>query len=69
MKPVFALFTTFPATGFVHVETFPTAFDRALVMIQLASEPVTLRTVDYPGHVPHRPASRAASAMTDLGQS
>ena len=27
--PVFALFITY-ASGYVHVETFPTAFDRAL---------------------------------------
>ena len=44
---VFALYITFPATGYVRVETFPTAFDRALAVLRLASEPVRLRLADY----------------------
>lgn len=44
---VFALFVTDIASGFVHVETFATAFDRALAMIRLQLEPVTLSTKDY----------------------
>ena len=44
---IFALYITFPATGYVHVETFPTAFDRALDVLTLAVAPVILRLVDY----------------------
>ena len=43
---VFALFITY-AAGYVHVETFPTAFDRALDVLTLAVAPVILRLVDY----------------------
>ena len=45
--PVFCLFITH-ATGYVQVETFPTGFDRALAVIRLAEQPVTLRIADYP---------------------
>ena len=44
--PVFALFVMY-ASGYLHVETFPTAFDRALHVLTLAAAPVTLRLVDY----------------------
>lgn len=44
--PVFALFITY-ASGYVHVETFQTRFDRALAVLRLASEPVRLRLADY----------------------
>ncbi len=44
---VFAIFVTYP-TGYVHVETFPTGFDRALAVIRLARQPVLLRIADYP---------------------
>lgn len=43
---IFAMYVTY-ASGYVHVETFPTQFDRALEVIRLASEPVTLRIADY----------------------
>jgi hypothetical protein len=36
------------ATGHVSVRTYPTAFDRALEVIALSSQPVVLRTRDYP---------------------
>lgn len=44
---VFALYITCPVTGYVSVETFPTAFDRALEVIRLASQPVLLRIAEY----------------------
>ena len=44
---IFALYITFPASGYLHVETFPTAFDRALHVLTLAAAPVTLRLVNY----------------------
>lgn len=44
--PIFALFITF-RTGYVQVVTYPTAFDRALAMIQYADQPVVLRMQDY----------------------
>lgn len=44
--PVFALFIT-SRSGYVSVQTYPTAFDRALDMIRLASQPVVLRMKDY----------------------
>jgi len=31
------------ASGYVHVRSFPTEFERALHMILLAAQPVTLR--------------------------
>lgn len=43
---MFLLFITYPATGYVHVVTCPTRFDRALEMICLARQPVTLRIAD-----------------------
>ena len=43
---VFCLFVTF-RDGYVHVETFATAFDRALAVIQRAGDPVVLRIQDY----------------------
>ena len=43
---VFALFVTH-GSGYVHVETFPTPFDRALAVLTLARQPVTLRIADY----------------------
>lgn len=36
------LYVTY-ASGYVQVLTFPTVFERALHMIQLAASPVTLR--------------------------
>jgi hypothetical protein len=36
------LYVTYP-TGYVHVLSFPTEFERALHMILLAAQPVTLR--------------------------
>lgn len=44
--PIFCLFITYP-TGFVHVLTFPTAFDRALHAIMLSAQPVTMRVQDF----------------------
>ena len=44
--PVFALFVEH-ASGYTQVLTFPTAYERALWMIGLASQPVRLRTADY----------------------
>ena len=44
--PIFCLFITY-ASGYVHVETFPTAFDRALAVLRLVTAPVTLRIADY----------------------
>jgi hypothetical protein len=45
--PVFCLEVTYLHTGHTSVHTFPTAFDRALVMIALAAQPVRLRMLDY----------------------
>jgi hypothetical protein len=44
--PVYALFVTH-RSGYVRVLTFPTLFDRALHMVLLSAQPVTLRMVDY----------------------
>jgi len=43
---MFLLFITHP-TGYVQVVTFATRFERAIDMIALRLEPVTLRTADY----------------------
>ena len=43
---IYALFISY-STGYVKVETFPTEFDRALAVIRLAPQPVTLRLADY----------------------
>lgn len=43
---LFALYVTY-ASGYVHVETFPTRFDRALAVIRYGAAPVTLRIADY----------------------
>lgn len=43
---VWALFVTH-RTGYVQVLTFPTAFDRAMHVLELASAPVVLRIQDY----------------------
>jgi hypothetical protein len=43
---VFALFVRY-ASGYVSVLTFASAFDRAIEMLTLAREPVTLRVQDY----------------------
>jgi hypothetical protein len=45
---VFCLFVEYPATGYVHVETFDSAFLRALMMITLSPQPVVMSTRDYP---------------------
>lgn len=45
--PVFALFIENPATGYITVETYPTAFARALVMITLSAQPLVLSMRDY----------------------
>jgi hypothetical protein len=45
---IFALLITHAATGYVQVQTFDSAFDRALVMIALSAQPVTMRVRDYP---------------------
>lgn len=45
--PIFALFISYPATGFTKVETYATQFDRAIRVIGLSSQPLTLKTVDY----------------------
>jgi hypothetical protein len=45
---IFCLFVEYPATGYVHVETFDSAFERALKMITLSAQPVVLSTRDYP---------------------
>lgn len=45
---VFCLFIEDPATRYVKVETYPTAFARALWMITLAPLPLVLTTRDYP---------------------
>ena len=47
MMPIFCLYITFPKTGYVRVETFSTAFDRALFMVGLSAQPVTLRIQNY----------------------
>jgi hypothetical protein len=44
--PVFCLFVTFPS-GYLSVRTFATAFERALEVILLSSQPLILRTQDY----------------------
>jgi hypothetical protein len=44
---MFLLTVTSAATGHVSVLSFPTAFDRGLVMIALAAQPVTLRCTEY----------------------
>lgn len=48
---IFALFVTY-RDGYVSVLTFPTAFARALEVILLSAQPVTLRIQDFvPAHV------------------
>lgn len=42
----FFLYITFP-TGVVQLLTFPSAFDRALVLITLSGQPVTLTCAEY----------------------
>jgi hypothetical protein len=44
---VFALFIENPATGYVSVKTFDSAFARGLAVIALSAQPVTLRVQDY----------------------
>ena len=44
---MYLLYITNPETGVVQVRSFPTAFDRALTMIGLASSPLVLRTAEY----------------------
>jgi len=44
--PIFCLFVTY-ASGHVSVLTFDSQFDRALQMVMLSAQPVTLRCVDY----------------------
>jgi hypothetical protein len=43
---MFLLTVTYPA-GRVSVLSFPSAFDRGLMMITLAAQPVTLRCTEY----------------------
>jgi hypothetical protein len=43
---MFLLYVTH-SSGLVQLLTFPTAFDRALVQITLAAQPVTLRCTEY----------------------
>lgn len=43
---MFLLYVTH-RTGVVQLLTFPTAFDRALVAITLAAQPVILRCTEY----------------------
>lgn len=47
MPHTFLLFINDPATGYVQTLSFPTAFDRALLMITLSAQPLVLRTADY----------------------
>lgn len=44
---MFLLTVTYPQSGHVSVLSFPTAFDRALVLITLAAQPVILRCTEY----------------------
>jgi hypothetical protein len=44
---MFLLYVTSQITGVVQLLTFPTSFDRALVMITLSAQPVTLSFLDY----------------------
>lgn len=43
---MYVLYVTHP-TGVVQLLTFPTSFDRGLMMITLAAQPVTLRCTEY----------------------
>ena len=45
--PIYCLFVTYES-GHVTVLTFDNQFERGLHMVMLASQPVTLRCVDYP---------------------
>jgi hypothetical protein len=45
---IFALFIEDPATHWVTVQTYPSAFLRGLMMITLRAQPVVLSTRDYP---------------------
>jgi hypothetical protein len=45
---IYALFIEDPATHWVTVQTYPSAFRRALMMITLAAQPVVLSIRDYP---------------------
>ena len=45
---VFALLVEYPATGYVSVRTYPTAFARALDVIVLSPQPLVLTLKDYP---------------------
>ena len=44
---VFMLEITHLRTGYVQIETYHDRFSRALIMIGLAAQPVSLRAVDY----------------------
>lgn len=44
--PMFLLYVTHDS-GVVQLLTFPSAFDRSLVIITLAAQPVTLRCTEY----------------------
>lgn len=44
--PVYALFVTY-ASGHVSVRTYPSAFLRALEIVALSSQKVTMRIQDY----------------------
>ena len=44
---MFFLTVTYPDSGRVSVLSFPTAFDRGLMIISLAAQPVTLRCAEY----------------------
>jgi hypothetical protein len=44
---MFLLTVTYAGRGHVSVLSFPTAFDRGLMMITLAAQPVTLRCAEY----------------------
>jgi len=43
---MYILHIQYPSTGYVQTLTFPDAFSRALHMILLATQPVTLRVQD-----------------------
>lgn len=44
---MFLLTVTYPDTGRVSVLSFPSAFDRGLMMITLSAQPVTLTCTEY----------------------